>query len=439
MSIQRGFWLAAACGALILTLATGLRATFGLFLKPVSIDLGVSREFFGFGFALQNLLWGAASPFLGSIADKYGTGRVVVFGALCYAAGLVVMGYATSGEMIIIGNVLVGVALAGSGFSVVLGAIGRAAPPERRSMALGIITAGGSFGQFAVVPYAHILIEALDWRMALVSLAITALVMLPLIPPVTKVHSVQPAGVPQTLRQALSEAVVHKGFWLLTAGFFVCGFQVVFVATHLPAFLADRGMPTWVGAWTLALVGLFNIVVWLRLARRPLQQEEPAGGGLLAALAGLHPVHDHAAVRVQRATVRCPARPALARHGPAHQRPRRLHLRPGLHVDALWHRFLQPSGRQLPRRLAGRIFLRRVRLLRRDVVDLRGARFHRQSAAFPDRGTTGAAPVGGDRAMNPVLKYSVLGAVILALAGAGWLWGVRGVAIVLDYAFVGCV
>jgi predicted MFS family arabinose efflux permease len=260
MSIQRGFWLAAACGALILTLATGLRATFGLFLKPVSIDLGVSREFFGFGFALQNLLWGAASPFLGSIADKYGTGRVVVFGALCYAAGLVVMGYATSGEMIIIGNVLVGVALAGSGFSVVLGAIGRAAPPERRSMALGIITAGGSFGQFAVVPYAHILIEALDWRMALVSLAITALVMLPLIPPVTKVHSVQPAGVPQTLRQALSEAVVHKGFWLLTAGFFVCGFQVVFVATHLPAFLADRGMPTWVGAWTLALVGLFNIV-----------------------------------------------------------------------------------------------------------------------------------------------------------------------------------
>jgi predicted MFS family arabinose efflux permease len=260
MSVQRGFWLAVACGALILTLATGLRATFGLFLKPVSVDLGVSREFFGFGLALQNLLWGAASPFLGSIADKYGTGRVIAFGALCYVAGLAVMGYATSGELMIIGNVLIGVALAGSGFSVVLGAIGRAAPPEKRSVALGIITAGGSFGQFAVVPYAHILIEALDWRMALIGLALTALIMLPLIPAVTKVHSVQPAGVPQTLRQALSEAMVHKGFWLLTVGFFVCGFQVVFVATHLPAFLADRGMPTWVGAWTLALVGLFNII-----------------------------------------------------------------------------------------------------------------------------------------------------------------------------------
>ena len=260
MSVQRGFWLAVACGALILTLATGLRATFGLFLKPVSFDIGVSREFFGFGFAIQNLLWGAASPFLGSIADKYGTGRVVAFGALCYAAGLALMGYATTGDVFIIGNVLVGVALAGSGFSVVLGAIGRAAPPEKRSMALGIITAGGSFGQFAVVPYAHILIEAFDWRMALIGLALTSLVMLPLIPPVTKVHSVQPVGQPQTLRQAFSEAVRHKGFWLLTAGFFVCGFQVVFVATHLPAFLADRGMPTWVGAWTLALVGLFNII-----------------------------------------------------------------------------------------------------------------------------------------------------------------------------------
>jgi predicted MFS family arabinose efflux permease len=161
---------------------------------------------------------------------------------------------------VIVGNVLVGIALAGSGFSTVLGAIGRAAPPEKRSMALGIITAGGSFGQFAVVPYAHILIELFDWRMALVGLAITAMLMLPLIPAVTRVKSVAPAGIPQTLRQALDEAFAHKGFWLLTAGFFVCGFQVVFVATHLPAFLADRGMPTWVGAWTLALVGLFNII-----------------------------------------------------------------------------------------------------------------------------------------------------------------------------------
>jgi predicted MFS family arabinose efflux permease len=260
MAVQRGFWLAVGCGALILTLATGLRATLGLFLKPISIDLTISRELFGFGIALQNLLWGAASPFAGAIADKYGTGRVVAAGALCYAAGLAVMAYAGSGSELILGNILVGLALGGAGFSVVLGAIGRAAPPEKRSLALGIITAGGSFGQFALVPYAHILIDSFGWSLALLALALTSLLMLPLTPAATRVKSIVPAGAAQSLRQALDEAFRHKGFWLLTAGFFVCGFQLVFVATHLPAFLGDRGLPTWVGAWTLAMVGLFNIV-----------------------------------------------------------------------------------------------------------------------------------------------------------------------------------
>jgi predicted MFS family arabinose efflux permease len=260
MSVQRGFWLAVVCGALILTLATGLRATLGLFLKPISIDLTISRELFGLGIALQNLLWGAASPFAGAIADKYGSGRVVAAGALCYAAGLAVMAYAGSGTELLLGNILVGLALGGSGFSVVLGVIGRAAPPEKRSVALGIITAGGSFGQFAMLPYAHILMDSFGWSMALAGLALTSLLMLPLTPAATRVRSIAPAGVAQSLRQALDEAFRHKGFWLLTAGFFVCGFQLVFVATHLPAFLADRGLPTWVGAWTLALVGLFNIV-----------------------------------------------------------------------------------------------------------------------------------------------------------------------------------
>jgi predicted MFS family arabinose efflux permease len=260
MSVRRGFWIAVTCGALILTLATGLRATLGLFLKPISIDLMISRELFGFGIAMQNLLWGAASPFAGAIADKYGTGRVVAAGALCYAAGLAVMAHAGSGSELILGNILVGLALGGAGFSVVLGAIGRAAPPEKRSMALGIITAGGSFGQFALVPYAHILIDSFGWSLALLALALTSLLMLPLTPAATRVKSIVPAGAAQSLRQALDEAFRHKGFWLLTAGFFVCGFQLVFVATHLPAFLGDRGLPTWVGAWTLAMVGLFNIV-----------------------------------------------------------------------------------------------------------------------------------------------------------------------------------
>jgi predicted MFS family arabinose efflux permease len=260
MPAARVFWIAVACGALILTLATGLRATFGLFLKPMTSDLAVSRELFSLGVALQNLLWGAASPFAGAVADKYGTGRVIAVGALCYAAGLAILGYASGGTELILGNILVGLALSGSGFSVVLGAIGRAAPPEKRSMALGIITAGGSFGQFAMVPYAHVLIDWLDWSVALYVLAATALIMLPLTPAAVGAKSLATGGAKQTLGQALGEAARHKGFWLLTAGFFVCGFQLVFVATHLPAFLVDRGLPTWVGAWTLALVGLFNIV-----------------------------------------------------------------------------------------------------------------------------------------------------------------------------------
>ncbi len=260
MAAARVFWIAVTCGALILTLATGLRATFGLFLKPVTADLAVSRELFSFGIALQNLLWGAASPLAGGIADKYGTGRVIAAGALCYVAGLAIMGHAGGGTELILGNILVGLALSGSGFSVVLGAIGRAAPPEKRSVALGIITAGGSFGQFAMLPYAHVLIDWLGWSVALYVLAATALIMLPLTPAAVGAKALSTGGAKQTLSQALGEAVRHKGFWLLTAGFFVCGFQLVFVATHLPAFLADRSLPTWVGAWTLALVGLFNIV-----------------------------------------------------------------------------------------------------------------------------------------------------------------------------------
>jgi predicted MFS family arabinose efflux permease len=259
MPSQRLFWIAVACGAMVLTLATGLRATFGLFLKPISIDLHVSRELFGLAIALQNLLWGAASPVAGAIADKFGTARVVVAGALFYVAGLLLMAFSNSGAELILGNVLVGLALSGAGFSTVLGVVGRAAPPEKRSVALGIITAGGSFGQFAVVPYAHVLIDSFGWSIALVGLAATAGLIVPLATGLARPSSGRSA-MTQTLGQALSEAGRHRGFLLLTAGFFVCGFQLVFVATHLPAFLADRGMPSWVGAWTLALVGLFNII-----------------------------------------------------------------------------------------------------------------------------------------------------------------------------------
>lgn len=257
---RRSTWTVIICGALILTFATGLRQGFGLFLRPMTLDLGIGREAFAIGIAINNLLWGAAGPFAGAIADKYGPGRVAVLGGLAYAAGLVVLGLATDGTFIILGNVLIGLALSGTGFSVILAAVTRATPPEKRSMALGIVTAGGSFGQFSLIPYSYQLLENFGWSFALMMMGATALLMLPLARGVAGWQADASAQGAQSLGQALHEASRHSGFWLLTGGFFVCGFQLVFVGTHLPAFLSDQAMPAWVASWALALIGLFNIV-----------------------------------------------------------------------------------------------------------------------------------------------------------------------------------
>jgi len=257
---RRGYLTVILCGALILTFATGLRQSFGLFLKPMTMDLGIGREVFALGIAINNLLWGAAGPFAGAIADKYGPGRVAALGGLSYALGLVVLGLASDGTLIIFGNVLIGLALAGSGFSVILAAVTRATPPEKRSLALGIVTAGGSFGQFSLVPYGYTLLDTLGWSLALAAMGATALLIIPLASGVAGWQADARAQGAQSLSEALAEASRHSGFWLLTAGFFVCGFQLVFVGTHLPAFLADQAMPAWVGTWALALIGLFNIV-----------------------------------------------------------------------------------------------------------------------------------------------------------------------------------
>lgn len=257
---RRSTWTVIICGALILTFTTGLRQGFGLFLKPMTFDLGVGREVFAFGIALNNLLWGAAGPFAGAIADKYGPGRVAVLGGLSYAVGLVTLGQATDGTFIILGNVLIGLALSGTGFSVILAAVTRATPPEKRSLALGIVTAGGSFGQFSLIPYSHSLLENFGWSFALTVMGATVLMVIPLARGVAGWQADAQAQGAQSLTQALHEASRHSGFWLLTAGFFVCGFQLVFVGTHLPAFLADQAMPTWVASSALALIGLFNII-----------------------------------------------------------------------------------------------------------------------------------------------------------------------------------
>ncbi len=248
------------CASLILTCALGVRHGFGLFLQPMSLDNGWGREVFGFAIAIQNLTWGLAQPFTGMIADRYGAGRVMFGGCLLYAAGGAMMAYATSPAMLLLsGGLMVGLALSCTTFNIVHGALGRAYPPERRSAVLGASSALGSLGQFVLLPLTLILISAQGWLTAMLGLAALMLLILPFSLGVkdTGYHG-QPAG-QVSLREAIGEAFHHKGFWLLGFGYFTCGFQIVFIGTHLPAFLLDEGLGATEGTMALALIGLFNI------------------------------------------------------------------------------------------------------------------------------------------------------------------------------------
>jgi predicted MFS family arabinose efflux permease len=266
--------LALAAGALILTLAMGIRQTFGLFMGPVCLALDIGREQFGFAMAVQNILWGAAQPFAGALADRFGALRVLLAGSLAYAFGLVLMATAGTYAAFHTGaGLLVGLGLSCVSFAVVLGAIGRAVPPQRRSAAFGLASAGGSFGQFAMAPIGQAMIASLGWSTAFLAMAGLALAMAPLALILVRGSSVaarmepaQPSARPaaerlqEGLREALREASRHRGFWYLNAGFFVCGFQVVFIAVHLPAYLADLGLTPALAAMALALIGFFNII-----------------------------------------------------------------------------------------------------------------------------------------------------------------------------------
>ncbi len=252
--------LTLVCGATIISIALGMRQGFGLFLPPIAEELGEGRGLVALAIALQNLAWGLFSPVFGGLADRYGARTAAALGALLYAAGLAVMGFADSGSQIIQGQFLIGIGLGGAGFSVVLGAVGRAAPPAQRSLAFGIVTAGGSLGQFLFVPVEQALLDAFGWSDALIIVGAASLLMVLFAFGLGEGSGEPARGPEQTPREALAEAVGHRSFLLLTTGFFVCGFQVVFIATHLPAFCHDRGIdPAW-SAWALALVGLFNIV-----------------------------------------------------------------------------------------------------------------------------------------------------------------------------------
>lgn len=250
-----------AAGSVIAALSFGIRASFGIFLLPISGDFGWGREVFAFSIALSNFLWGAGQPFAGMLADRFGSGRVIVVGGLMYAAGTALMAWASTPLMAhITVGVLVGLGTSCSGLWIVFAAVSRVVAPERRTFALGIVSAATSFGQFAMVPIGQAFLDAYGWQTAFILLAIVALVMVPLAGALTGRADSTTTVRPQKFRIAMAEAARHRGYLLLNAGFFVCGFQVVFISTHLPAYVADRGLPPEVGAWTLALVGLVNIV-----------------------------------------------------------------------------------------------------------------------------------------------------------------------------------
>lgn len=252
--------LVLAAGAILLSVSLGTRHTFGLFLAPMSKDNGWTREVFGFAIALQNLVWGLAQPFAGRIADRYGTGRVVVGGTVLYVAGLLSMAYVQTGAALALSaGVLIGIGLSGVSFPVVFGAILRKTPVGRRSVAMGVAMSVGSLGQFVMLPIALQAIQRVGWAATLLSLAALGTIMVPLAAPLAEPRTAVERAPPMPLRAVLGEALALPGFWLLCFGFFVCGFHVVFIATHLPAYLTDRGLGPSTGAAVLALVGLFNI------------------------------------------------------------------------------------------------------------------------------------------------------------------------------------
>jgi MFS family permease len=251
-----------AVGCAIALIAFGPRSALGQFLTPLSFEHGWGRETFSLAIAIQNLLWGAAQPFAGGVADRFGPVRVLSAGAILYAAGLACMAYAGSTLAFdLSAGVLIGFGLAGCSFPMVVGALGKLVPPEWRAFAFGAGTAAGSFGQFLFSPLAHALIEAFSWQTTLLVFAGMMLLVLPLSTLLaTPVASAAAAARQQSSKQALVEAFGHRSYVLLVIGFFTCGFQLAFVTVHLPSYLLDRGLGADVGAWTIAFIGLFNIV-----------------------------------------------------------------------------------------------------------------------------------------------------------------------------------
>lgn len=250
------------CGAAIVTLSMGIRHGFGLWLQPVTQSQGWSRETFAFAIAIQNLVWGFSGIFAGMAADRFGAFRVVVVGAVMYALGLIGMASATTPLMFTVtAGVLIGMAQAGTTYAVIYGVIGRNVSADKRSWAMGVAAAAGSFGQFLMVPTEGFLIASFGWKEALMILGLASLMMVPLAWGLREARFSSGALVrrEQSIFHALKEAFQYPSFQLLMAGYFVCGFQVVFIGVHMPSYLKDQGLSPQVAGYALALIGLFNV------------------------------------------------------------------------------------------------------------------------------------------------------------------------------------
>ena len=248
-------------GAALVTVTFGIRQVFGLFVVPMSMTLDTGVQMIALAIAVQNLIWGFSSPFFGALADRIGAWKVAMIGAAIYTCGLLSSALIVSPGGVFLGQALIGLGLGSAGISIAIGAVGRVVPPERRSIAFGLVTSFGSFGQFALLPVTQMLIGDHGWQMALLILSFLTAAMMAMALGMRTAPQARTADVAElSTAEALRVAVRSRDYILLTAGFFVCGLQLVFITTHLPVFLFDNGVDASIASWALALIGLFNIV-----------------------------------------------------------------------------------------------------------------------------------------------------------------------------------